>query len=377
MRALKISANAENGPLSPAQKRFNTLLTKVETLTEKIEATRRAVDAHRPRAARELGELEQRQSELMQKMVLLLDQRLRGKGLTAAQKSTATEILITLSESLAAEGDADMQAIHDQHSPQDLADKQGEAAQEMKQMMEAMLGTPIAHEGDPDDLESLLQAAMLEMERKFQAEHEQRQAAQASRRSKKAKTAKQKQAEEEVTDAQSALRTLFRQLASALHPDRETDPDERARKTALMSEVNSAYQRRDLTALLQLQLRAELVNPQAIASMAEKKVAALSLLLKEQVSALERDLAQLDMQARDEFDLPWGLAPITSIGLARALTQQCRQIAQDIAFMQQDLRRLQDDADFKRWLKEQARAAKQSDPFDELDALMAMRGFGR
>lgn len=37
------------------------------------------------------------------------------------------------------------------------------------------------------------------------------------------------------------LRNVFRQLASAVHPDRESDPDERDRKTALMSEANAAY----------------------------------------------------------------------------------------------------------------------------------------
>ena len=42
-------------------------------------------------------------------------------------------------------------------------------------------------------------------------------------------------------DAKSAIRTVFRQLASALHPDREPDEQERLRKTGLMSEVNAAY----------------------------------------------------------------------------------------------------------------------------------------
>jgi hypothetical protein len=376
VRALKIATDAKTGRLSPAQQRFNRLLARVESLTGQIEATRQAADAHRPRQARELAELEQRRDAAMQEMALWLDQRLRAKGLTAAQKRMATEILIALSEALAAQGDAEMQALHDRHSPDDLAAKQGAANQDMKDMLEEVLGKPLDAAGDPDDLEALLQAAMKEMDERAQAAHAQREAAQAARRSKKARTARQQQAEQQQTDAQGALRTLFRQLASALHPDRETDPQEHQRKSALMAEANAAYRRRDLTALLTLQLRVEQAEPGSLARMAEDKVAALNLLLKDQVAALEQDLSAVEMQARGEFGLaPYGA--VNAASLARALAQQRQQLELDIAHMNQDLRRVQDDAEFKRWLKEQTSAARQLDPFDELGMLLNAGGFRR
>ena len=52
-----------------------------------------------------------------------------------------------------------------------------------------------------------------------------------------------------------ALRDVFRRLASALHPDRETDPARRAAKTALMQQANRAHGDRNLLALLELQGR--------------------------------------------------------------------------------------------------------------------------
>jgi hypothetical protein len=52
--------------------------------------------------------------------------------------------------------------------------------------------------------------------------------------------------------------------ASDLHPDRETDPAEHARKTILMSEANAAYGWRDPMALLQLQLRADLADARKV-----------------------------------------------------------------------------------------------------------------
>ncbi|MFX4717623.1 molecular chaperone DnaJ, partial [Acinetobacter baumannii] len=88
--------------------------------------------------------------------------------------------------------------------------------------------------------------------------------------------------------------SIYRQLASALHPDREPDPVERERKSALMSQANAAYERGDLTALLQLQLQAAQVDEAHIAQMADDKLAALSLLLKDQVKTLEGELGDAE-----------------------------------------------------------------------------------
>ena len=99
-------------------------------------------------------------------------------------------------------------------------------------------------------------------------------ARQAARRSRRPPSARQLKAQEQAQDAKAALRSIYRQLASALHPDREPDPVERERKSALMSQANAAYERGDLTALLQLQLQAEQVDEAHIAQMADDKLAA-------------------------------------------------------------------------------------------------------
>ncbi|MFC5521879.1 hypothetical protein [Polaromonas jejuensis] len=110
--------------------------------------------------------------------------------------------------------------------------------------------------------------------------------------------------------------------------------------------------------------------------MAEDKVAALNLLLKDQVAALEQDLYAVQMQARGEFGLP-PYGAVTATSLARTLAQQRQQLEQDIAHMNRDLQRVQDDAEFKRWLTEQTSAARQFDPFDELDMLLNAGDFRR
>ena len=51
------------------------------------------------------------------------------------------------------------------------------------------------------------------------------------------------------------LRGLFRDLASALHPDKVFDEAEKARRTELMKEISRAYEDRDLARLLELKRR--------------------------------------------------------------------------------------------------------------------------
>jgi hypothetical protein len=158
-------------------------------------------------------------------------------------------------------------------------------------------------------------------------------------------------------DAKSAIRTVFRQLASALHPDREPDEQERLRKTGLMSEVNAAYEKNDLSTLLRLQMQAALASEAGAARLADDKLAALSLLLKEQVAAREDDLAQLESRLSREVCVPVS-AQRDPVQMAQDLQRLQAQQRQEAEGLSADLQRIQNGAELKRWLKEQSRAFK-------------------
>lgn len=345
--ALKI----RDAKLTPAQARFNRLLARVDGLAQRLAATRASADALRPAHMAALATLRAQHLALVRQMVVELHARLQRKAaLTAAQKRMAAEMLCTLSAPLAAKGDAEMAALHDQYSPQSLLAKQQADAAEMHAMLEDMLGQPLQGTADADDPDALLREALRQMQEKSAAAKEKREA----RKARRPKSARQQQAEQTQHDAQTALRTVFRQLASALHPDREQDPAERQRKTALMSEANAAYAARDLTTLLRLQLQLASTDPEAVLRLADDKINALAVVLKDQVSTLERDLEHLQQQVCQEFELPPHAANFASAEhLARYLVQAREEREEDLALMTTDLQRVQDDAEFKRWLKEQ------------------------
>ena len=162
--------------------------------------------------------------------------------------------------------------------------------------LEQVLGEPLAGAGEDASMEELLRAGMARLRESQDEEQARRRAKVKDRKARQKPGSEQLKAEAQQTDADTQLRTLFRQLASALHPDREPDAQERLRKTALMSEANAAYGRKDLVTLMQIQLRAELADPAAVSRMAEGKLAALTLLLKQQVADLERERAARQQQ---------------------------------------------------------------------------------
>lgn len=364
--ALAISISQAGQRLSPAQQRFNRLLARIENLKQQVEAVQTLADVHRPLYHRTLGPLRERHTALMRSMALWLDERLQRKGLSQAQKRTATDILCSLCEALAADGDTEMHALHDKHSTTSLHEKQQAAAADVRAMMEDVLGQPLDEDQSLGSIDEVLLAGMERLNEAVQAEQARRDRDSAKARRKP--TAAQRKAEQQQHNAETILRKVYRQLASALHPDRESDPEERSRKTSLMSEANAAHDRRDLVTLLQIQLRSEGADSHSLSQWADEKVAALSLLLKQQASTLEHELYAQQRQAVQEFDLP-PYAAISDSSLRRQLALQEQALIQDLAFMEQEMQAIQDDAVFKRWLKEQKKLAKQSDPFDEFDPL--------
>ncbi len=360
--ALKLAT--QDSQLTPSQQRFNRLLERIEKLKKQLLELQAISDAHRPLYHQTIAPLYERQRVFTREMVLWLDERLQRKGLTPTQKRITTTILCNLCEQLAAHGDEEMQILHDKHSTKSLAQKEQASIMEMRAMMEDMLGEPLA---DDDPLETMQDVFNTGMERLREAAVEE-EAHQQARARKRKLTPAQLKAKAEQQEAETTLRKVFRQLASALHPDRENDPNERARKTALMSEANAAYDRRDLVALLQIQLRTELTDAASIAKMAEEKIASLTLLLKQQVKELEDELHHRRHAVRNEFGLE-SYETLSTTNLKRSLRIEEISLKEDIDAMQEDLQLIQDDKFFKRWLKEHNQLSR-AISIDDLDDWM-------
>lgn len=354
--------------LSPEQLRFNKLLQRIEKLTLQIEQTRAMADRLLPLRCSTLQPLVERSKVLTREMVLLLAARLATKGLklTAAQLRTAKSMICSICVSMAMDGDAQMAALHDAHSEQSIAELKQAAEDDARAYFSEILDDefePKTEGQQQPSMEELASAAM-EKQRERHAEFEELQAKAAASKAKGKQQGKQSQRQQkqalEEQDAQTALKTIYRQLASALHPDREPDADERVRKTALMGDANAAYQRRDLLALLKLQLQIEQIDASGIANMAKDRLAALARLLKEQAEALEYDLEILEQRLKGQLELmPY--IRLTEAAILRAIEEDRQDLIDDITQMEEDMLEVQSDAGLKQWLKLQNALMKEDE----------------
>jgi hypothetical protein len=355
--ALRVQARPD-APLSAAQQHYNACLARIEALSGQIEGLQAWSDRHRHSHVQALYQSAQAARAARHSLLLFLHEQLQTDALTAQQQRMArTQVRLCL-DALGASADPQLQALADVYrlDEEELAEERAQEAQRLREQIEAALGQPIHSPDRYQTPEAMMAAGMRQWQRQQEADEARKAAKRAARKALK-KPAAHQQAELQQADARSALRTLFRQLASALHPDREPDEALRARKTALMSEVNAAYEKNDLSTLLRLQMQAALASEAGAARLADDKLAALSLLLKEQVAALEDDLAQLESRLSRELCVPVS-AQRDPVQMAQDLQRLQAQQRQEAEGLSADLQRIQNGAELKRWLKEQSRAFK-------------------
>jgi hypothetical protein len=350
----------DHARLSPAQKRFNELLARIEVLTHQVQRLQAWSDRHRHAHVQALYTAAQQARELRKSLLLFLHEQLHSADLTAQQQRMARNKLRSLMDLLSPLADPQVQALADLYADdevdQEEAQELAEAAERVRAKIEAALGQPIDNPSQYRTPEAMVAAGMRQWQRQQEADDDRKAAKRAARKAKNKPGAEK--AEVQQTDAKTALRTIYRQLASALHPDREPDEQERQRKTSWMSEVNAAYEKADLSTLMRLQMQVTQVDPQASARMADDKLQAMCLLLKEQVSALEDDLDQMQFRLSRELCIPVR-ADADEAVMAQALQRMQADQRHEVESLESDLRRIAHEAELKRWLKEQAQLAKE------------------
>lgn len=344
--------------LGPEQQLFNQLLAKIEKQSCDLENLKAMADAHAAQRMAKLAPLRQQVYALQEDMVMLLDARLQApKGLSLRAQRDLLEVMTFLLESLLDSGQpsAPLQALAERYFGQDgdgEDTQEGTSAEEFSQRNQATakaLGLDVdadEHLSEDDFIEALM--------RKMQADEACAQQAHEARQAKRKKSAKQKQAEDEQLDAHSALRTIYRKLASALHPDRESNPAERVRKNALMVRVNAANDRKDLLSLLRLQLEIDQIDPSSVAAMAQDKLRGINRMLKSQLKDLQTEYREVTGHIHMAFEL--GFGDVNAKSLLNALRHQTQRLHNVIEVLTHDLVQVQDDKALKKWVKAQISA---------------------
>ena len=361
IKTVSIATGLEQPQLSKGQQAFNSLVKQIEKKRTLLASWETAVPPYQQKYVGELMPLLKQAGALQIERVYDLDRASDQKILSQADSRKLATLIIGMANALLAENDdAALKAIYNKHSQSDYDSEEAASLQDMKSALEGMLNIDLG-----DDLYLRSEEDLMSRARAHLQEKETRQAAQqqarAERRSQRKKSARQlAQEEKQLAAAQQisqSIREVYRKLASALHPDRETDPQERERKTALMQRANQAYEKNNLLQLLELQLELEHIDQSAINNLSEERLKHYNKVLKEQLAELEQEIEHVSSRFRAQFGIPFyvQLAPRT---LIHALERDIADARQAIASLKKERLALADLKHLKAWIKEVHRQTK-------------------
>jgi hypothetical protein len=305
--AALVRVSAAAGPLSKSQRDFNRLTGQVEARRRDLAQWTAMQDSCQQRAAARLLPLQRQLLDLQRDTVRWIDGFLAGppagQRLPGKQRRKLGHLLVILARGVLEQGeDPEVEAAHDRHARRSHADDQREQLDLAAGLMGEAVGDHSLFEGDAGSMEELLQRAAERLQQRIDdpdappappdgaASAGRRPPGQGPGRAGGKAAARLAQAQQE---ASQSVREVFRRLASSLHPDRETDPAERERKTALMSRVNEAYGRHDLLALLTVQMEIEQIDAEHLASLPEVRLKHYCHVLRDQLQALDDELRLL------------------------------------------------------------------------------------
>lgn len=362
-----IQIKGGESPLSKGQKTFNSQIQQIEKLRARLAAWDTASTAYQEKYTRELVPLFATATELEIRLAHSLDRAAEQKNLSRTDRRMLRELIVDLVEELLGErDDAELKAIYNKHSHTDYESEEAAQLQAMKGVFEDVFGLDLGDDAGLDSPEEVMRRAQAQFQER-QANVEAERQTQEERRAKRKKSAKQlekdAQAEEDARKIGQSIREIYRKLASALHPDRETDPEERIRKTALMQRINQAYDRQNLLQLLELQLELEHIDRDAIGRIDEERLRHYNAILKKQVAELKQELIRIEAGFRMQF----GISPFDDVKpetVMKNLDRDILSVKQGNREMEQDLDMLESVKDIKAWLKKLRRRHSAFDDFD-------------
>jgi hypothetical protein len=340
--------------LSPGQKTFNTLIKQIDQARVRLAAWEAVQTPYQQKYATVLQPLFRESEELQVKTVHALDNAGAQIGLSKAERRKIAAVIIEMVQDLLLSRDDEaLKAIFNKYSAVDYDEMEAGGQAGLKSAIESMLGVELDDDIDLRSREDILQQAHAKMLERQAQEDADRQAWQ-ERQTRRKKSAKQlaKEAQEQADKQQLRLsiREIYRKLASALHPDREPDPQERERKTALMQRVNQAYDKNNLLQLLELQLEIEQIDQAAINHVSEDRLKHYNKILREQLLELQQEILRIEsvFVAQAMLD-PY--SPVSPKTVMKALAAEIANVQRDIRELKKDLFAFEDLQGLKGWLK--------------------------
>lgn len=357
--------------LSPAQQSFNTLIDEIGKRRARLQEWETASDEFHKKYSAHYLPLEQELLGLKRQAVYRLHDAWSHKALGKGERITLSALIADMAQALLQRGDdTELALIYQQHGRQDEVDEVDEAkdiapypnapgsAAEPQEREDAAAADDDFTSGTPEEIMQRMEAMLERQERERMAAAQQRDAQRASRKKPPRQRAAEQQQQAQRIELSQSIRAVYRRLASALHPDREPDEAERARKTTLMQQVNQAYEKNDLLKLLELQLELEHIGQHTLDTVSEARLAHYNHILQEQLTELDQEIAHVERQFRRAYGLA-SQARLTPEKIMRYLNRGITALRQEGQDLRAALAAFGDIEQVRAWLKHARRQRAQ------------------
>ena len=354
--SVQISTRTSKGPQTLEQQRFQFLIRQIGDARKAFSDLEKRIEAFRQLRVQKLQPVRASLTRALRETIFAIDRLLDQRGWSRAEQAALRNILTGTAEVVieVAGEDPEIKAVYNKHSNLDFDTAKDEDIQRLKAEAEAATGFDLGGDEDIRSEEDLVQRLYEEMAARESA-------AEARRASKKKPS---KRSEDSAQLAKQALREIYRKLASAVHPDRESDAARREEKNELMQRINQAYAANDLLSLFEIQIEIDQLDPEQIGDLGTQRLRHYNRLLAEQLEQLRSKLHALEASAGadDETDFEDGF---DAQKLEMRFRRQARGLRAEVTRQEQLLRVLADKAATRRWLKQQRQFAKLDD--DEVE----------
>lgn len=301
----------KDGPLGKAQQQFNRLMKSLEKTRERHAQEQARLDDALQVSIRELMPLVEGVKRLNRDLVIHGMDALRTMKLTARRRESFGDLLhgkasdlLADPVGLTAEDLEKLKAIADELGPDEeekqLMEKEDrEEFDFLRQVIEAQAraaGIEVdfsdldIHSG-PDEFERQIRKRLAEAAER--TSHSNSDAPKEPRKLTKVQAEKERKRLELEQARNRDLKSLFKQLAKAFHPDLESDPVLKLHKEAWMKRLNSAYEDDDLREMLQLEMEWLGEEASNLATAGDEKLKVYCTVLKQQVAELKQHIHSL------------------------------------------------------------------------------------
>jgi hypothetical protein len=321
-------ARTNKKPLSKQHIAFNKLIVQIEKAKKNIANKKDNLDYALRIFANDLSPLKLQLIENRKELLLVLWDLYKSERLSKTDqryfKSIVREHLQSLFSVMTEEPDAKLKTIFNELEK--IAYDKAEAIRNEQLRLEliAVLKNMKVDLSQIDlSDEKALEGKIIEVQQKQKFKKEQAERA-AAFNQQQAKDKSNKQAKvnsaNKTSDAlnQKNISTIYKQLAKLFHPDLELDEEKKTQKALLMQELTSAYENKDLYALLNLELKWLQTDTGYLENLGDEKLNAYLQLLKVQINELNIQKNNLAFQSQyatliNEFGWEVALAPIETI----------------------------------------------------------------